>query len=518
VKSGSQAHASEAWELLRLAVVSPEHVPLAFTNDTTVAGRLQQVWSASQGFDATATAQLRSLVGHHAKFPHLDEVEMRCIDDFIFSTAFQNRGLSRFLERHHPLPTRLPLVDELLSRYDSAGALTNTLLIACQHLLGTVTTQFDYLHRLGVAWSDMWIAGKPYSTSRVAARALANRGAHVDEQSLFPDDPLRRYRDMFERTLRSTISGALEACETTSYVRVIVLDDGGHLIRMLSGREAAFGGIPIIGVEQTTGGIEPLRVRPPSFPVIDIAASVSKVAYESEHIARSILGETDMRVKRIRGDTNLEQERVGVIGFGSVGAWVAAKLREYGRTDQIRVYDRDARKVSAARAAGFETVSTPRGMLRFASLIIGCTGQRAFDSDLDEAIRPGTILSSGSSGDMEFAGCITNTDARLLRMREEIPSEAARTSFGALHDDYESSNGHGAFWVVNGGFPVNFNGSLDPISARDIQITRALMIAGAVQATTVTTDDGLIAFAPKFDRCISETFEAFAQARHNSFG
>ena len=38
------------------------------------------------------------------------------------------------------------------------------------------------------------------------------------------------------------------------------------------------------------------------------------------------------------------------------------------------------------------------------------------------------------------------------------------------------------FYLVNGGFPVNFNGQVDPIGAAEIQLTRGLLFLGAVQA------------------------------------
>jgi len=56
--------------------------------------------------------------------------------------------------------------------------------------------------------------------------------------------------------------------------------------------------------------------------------------------------------------------------------------------------------------------------------------------------------------------------------------------------------------LANGGFPVNFTGEIDPIPAEEIQITRSLVLAGALQAVNEKSN-GLIplkrASADKFN-------------------
>jgi hypothetical protein len=53
---------------------------------------------------------------------------------------------------------------------------------------------------------------------------------------------------------------------------------------------------------------------------------------------------------------------------------------------------------------------------------------------------------------------------------------------------------------------VNFTGAFDPISIDEIQVTRALMIAGAVQASEARGEPGLRKFSDAVDLCIAREF------------
>jgi hypothetical protein len=52
---------------------------------------------------------------------------------------------------------------------------------------------------------------------------------------------------------------------------------------------------------------------------------------------------------------------------------------------------------------------------------------------------------------------------------------------------------NGTAWILNAGFPVDFDGSPAPIPLHTIQYTMALMLAGAYQATDgPSTGPGLL--------------------------
>lgn len=61
-----------------------------------------------------------------------------------------------------------------------------------------------------------------------------------------------------------------------------------------------------------------------------------------------------------------------------------------------------------------------------------------------------------------------------------------------IHSDIELQLVDRRVRFLNGGFPVNFDGSDECIPAEQIQITRALMVAAAAQAVTCQ-DRGVMA-------------------------
>lgn len=40
----------------------------------------------------------------------------------------------------------------------------------------------------------------------------------------------------------------------------------------------------------------------------------------------------------------------------------------------------------------------------------------------------------------------------------------------------------GPIYLANGGFPCDFSGKINPVPAKDIQLTSALLLCGAIQA------------------------------------
>jgi len=71
--------------------------------------------------------------------------------------------------------------------------------------------------------------------------------------------------------------------------------------------------------------------------------------------------------------------------------------------------------------------------------------------------------------------------------------EAERSGLPWGHDDFAVEHARGKrSWLLNAGFPVCFDGSVDVIPPRLMQLTRALMVAGAVQALEGDQGHGLV--------------------------
>jgi S-adenosylhomocysteine hydrolase len=288
--------------------------------------------------------------------------------------------------------------------------------------------------------------------------------------------------------------------------RILILDDGGMILDVAN-NQREIDANKIVGVEQTTGGINRLQSVPLRFPIVDVASSHAKLSLEAHYIAESIISESLIHLKRLRGiNYRASEERYLVVGFGPVGAGVAAMLQNAFGPEQVYVWDTDTRKAAVARQVGFNTTQDISSGLKSASCVIGCTGHRSFDSARDNDVRPGTVLVSGSSANFEFDGIAARSRDRFTDLDESPYYQVARADFARMHDDYKTVNNLGHFWLCNAGFPVNFTGDFDPIDVHHIQVTRALMIAGAVQARETKAEPGLRKFAHEFDACISEVF------------
>lgn len=319
--------------------------------------------------------------------------------------------------------------------------LSDVCLVACQHLLGTTSDMLDVLFSLGLSPRSTFMLGKSYSTHASVVRVLERKGVWVSpDSSAF--DFRRSFDDQFEQYVSRFIKQPLLSSVMRRSKKIIVLDDGGKLIRFISDLKLDFS--KISGVEQTTSGYESIRKISLRFPVVNLARAKVKLKYESPYIAAVALNEMKKYFSR--------KQRVLLIGGGSIGNNIYKILKKEHKIT-IRDYRKD-RELFPGKWA--ETIGGY-------DVIIGATGATVLDSSFFKFLKGKTILASVSSSDREFDGGYF----RKLCKKSST-----------LHAAWE----YGGTKLLNAGFPVNFSGkkhSLPPVYA---QLTRALLIAGVVQA------------------------------------
>ena len=91
----------------------------------------------------------------------------------------------------------------------------------------------------------------------------------------------------------------------------------------------------------------------------------------------------------------------------------------------------------------------------------------------------GALLASASSGSSELSR------EAYVALADAHPTDdisVVEPATAGVHEEIELRLGDRSIRFLNGGFPVNFDGSVNNVPAHQIQLTRALMIAGAVQA------------------------------------
>ncbi len=254
------------------------------------------------------------------------------------------------------------------------------------------------------------------------------------------------YDDLFEDIVQKFLASSLDHVKDSE--RIILLDDGGHLIN------AALKLYPedckhIVAVEQTTSGYERLKNSSPDLPIINVAKSKAKLMYEPGFAAGLIIDRTLQKLTRA-------PRSILIIGKGAIGAAIHARLsNDY----EVQFWDIKEGGVSL------------EDILPKVDLIFGCTGNVSISHLQHPLLKPGCALSSASSSDREF-------DSVYLRRQFPVSSDC--------HADLKNDR----FQLLNSGFPVNFNGGVHSIPPGQIRLIRALMTMGTLQAASLTEKKG----------------------------
>lgn len=360
------------------------------------------------------------------------------------------------------IPKELPLLKELV---ESKGRLdlSNTILFGVQHLLGSNIPLFLALNKLGLAFSSMFVIGKVYSTNPEVAATLKKLGiyAHPDSLKLDKVDLTRDYHEAFSISAKEALAKAIAALEKLPKPRrLLILDDGGAGI-IVANEQFDSIKAEVVAVEQTRSGAEIIRtLKSPSFPIINVAESEAKLVHESPYIATSVLKEMKKKLDKMGFD--LSKAETLVVGYGVLGTEIAKQFYEKGV--KVTVYDLDNNRLKEALEAGLITTDLQKRLSK-SNLVIGAVGKSWLPKDFTDIARDETFLVSASSSNVEFLGL-------------QVENQELKTDFERVHADYKVKIKNGYAWILNAGFPINFDGSVDPIPPNIVQLTRALMLAG----------------------------------------
>lgn len=455
----------------------------------------------------------------------LDDYVLRILEDA------SHEALDRFVD-DSGIPTYLPLLDQVGREADRSPDidLSHDTLIAVQHILGSSVPLFKWINQLGIPYDRMFLLGKAYSSNRAAFLRLKRLGVNVHEQSVsltqeMLDDDRKDYqghlghraaRPMVDRALSDWYSRGADG-------RLLVLDEGGVLaaaFRMYNLLDRVGRQHPLVAVvEQTRRGIGRLEDATPkdttvseyvNFPVVDVAQSHAKLTWEAPIVARSICRELQSRLKTIFDGRGLSSRKVLVIGFGALGSQVCAELKTWGA--EVWVYDNDSVAATRAQALGFH-VSDLEEAGRECDVILGCSGSREGPSIEAWADKRGiAAFASASSSDVEMGVYSLRASASMRLPWPYLDEVEADSDFQRIHGNYVVDRPGRELVILNGGFPVNFTGSIDPIPPDVIQLTRALMLAGLCEASISTGRRGLVPLGDGF-RLADEDAHSFVLNR-----
>ncbi len=421
-------------------------------------------------------------------------------------------------ERESLCPT-LPVLERL---YEELGPVDPAVrgLFGLQHLFGSTASLITRLARQHMDPAEVHLLGKPYSANPRVVRFLRrNRGYWVH-----PDSTVQPEGRDNDGQMDARISATLERIRARiarfdPAERILLIDDGGRAIQALHTERFADIRDRFTCVEQTRCGTRALENLDLRIPVINVAESWVKLEHESPLIAESVNHELTLQLAVMAQAGLYRDNHALIIGFGSIGQAVARELRLCGR--DVAVYDSDEDKRVAAVRAGFPVISDLHVALERGGAIIGCTGLPVLDHEDYDRIADGSLLISASSADVEFRAWQLRTVGLNLGRPESWNLEGARPATPATGDSdrkhpcfslYRLDNGGRRFYLVNGGFPVNFSGGVDPIPAEKIQLTRSLLYLGALQASQ-TNEPGLHALSGDNQARLMELYTGAADRR-----
>jgi hypothetical protein len=387
----------------------------------------------------------------------------------------------------------LPVLDHLQRQVGPVDRSTAGF-FGLQHLLGSTATLIDTVVRGRITPSGVFLLGKPYSANRDVVKFLSDcRGYYVHPQSL--EQPLGRPND---DQMDDRIKSVLNSCRrwlgergdaAGPGNRMLLIDDGGRAIRMLHTAEYE----DICGrfacVEQTRAGIRAIEDIDLRIPVVNVAESWVKLEHESPMIAESVNCELIRQLVAMENACIQTGHTALIIGYGAIGRAVSRELTRQGR--DVFVYEPDASRRASAEKEGFPLYDNLHEALAQGGLIVGCTGRAVLNYSDYDRIADGAILVSASSADIEFRGWQLRPQAVPLGRPQSWRNAGSSLNDGAPRETdthpcfclYMIRSKGRSFYLVNGGFPVNFTGEVDPIEPEKIQLTRGLLYCGAVQAS-----------------------------------
>jgi len=345
----------------------------------------------------------------------------------------------------------LPLVEFAKSLFADLS-LQNIRIISAQHLLGTTHTMFHSLFELGLKPKNVSVIGKCYSSSPVVAKRMQDEGIFVSPFS-FSFDGHKAFDNQYRVKVKLYLRDILRHTRFSDFEKVIFLDDGGYLLA--AAQDLLVDTKNVIGIEQTTSGYEKLKGKELRFPIINVARSPAKLICESPLIAEVIAKKICYKMRQF----DFNPHTVLIIGKGVIGTAIYNSLK-----DQFHVEMVDMEIKSEPKAM----VSFEKNLKKF-DVIIGCTGQCSFHPRQHKLLKKGAVLVSASSSDREF---------QAVSCRKQLP----RTS--DCHADIEI----GHLRLLNGGFPLNFDGKIHSVPPHSIQLTRALLTAAILQAYDLSND------------------------------
>ncbi len=389
----------------------------------------------------------------------------------------------------------------------------DTHFVAMPHIMPDVVDWLSAMIELGIKPQNIHLIGKQYSQVDETRDKLIGMGIDVME---YTPTPVGQYYDtLLNVDLPKFWEHAQEKIKSTGNGKprtVIVMDDGGRLLRSTPPQMISDPNIKIVGVEQTTNGFDVVSEHGHPIDIVIPAMSALKLEFEPPFIA-------DAALRKLRDKLGMFHNRdVAVVGVGKIGGALCETLAD--NRNSVFVYD-PAVKISDGQLsdpqglipAGINVYAAPVGnekkanarllrasnppsrsnyyicdslehAVQSSNYVFGCTGKDIFrDIDLDKMRFQGpgkaiaeTRFISVSSGDKEFQSLLKWITQQPEGFKHHGPDE----KLGSRWDVTINHKGS-KLRVAQQGFPINFDGKTCSGTPEEMQLISSFLLASIVQ-------------------------------------
>jgi hypothetical protein len=370
-----------------------------------------------------------------------------------------------------------------------------TALIGVQHGLETTANLIEGCITLGIAPNNIFLVDKDYSTARMGEAKLRKLGitlfssGHYD----FSQQASGRYIP-FAEIIRLREKELLDKLlqRINDFDLLLVLVDGAGLIKLildvLPDIQRTKANLKIVSVEQTTRGMCIATGLNVPFPLVSVASSYAKKAFESSaSIATSIVAAIEKKILKIPDFPGKAQMTLGIVGYGNIGKPLLALLRQQGWKDYIVCDTSSTVQHDLPPGAFFNELN--REFVGRADFIIGCVGSDITGKivALSEPAGPSgrkIFVASASSEDVEVQSVL---DKQFFRM------QVINSKPGRISDLYCPACpvffGHDLV-LLKSGYPINFGeySEYEYTLIPEIYLTRLLLLGAIIQASIIGDD------------------------------
>lgn len=337
-----------------------------------------------------------------------------------------------------------PLLDKVFSAYKGKHNLSDTYLVACQHLLEPQLEMFKRLINFGFKSQNILVLGKAYSANKEVVEELRALGIDVKTPAFTGKS--------FDAEHRQNCIAVLNSLPA-NIENVIILDDGAELIKVFSESHRKV----LFAVEQTSSGFRKLENTVSDFPIVNVARSAVKLIQESPLIARLCYE----RIEDYMQLKNLQKPAVLIVGLGPIGEAILEIFKQNG----FEVEGFDIKHGHSDLVGKIKELQP--------GVIVGATGSNIItEKDLETLISDHIFhFISVSSSDREF------------------PVTSFRKD-DSVHSDIHHKN----FIFVNNGFPITFKGNRFELTPIEIEKTVCLLGGSIVYGVknNISTMEGLV--------------------------